>query len=81
LADKVRNVAIDRSFGDLELGGERVGSYRSRRPAQDLNDLKKPLGASHGPLSRDDADSMMAAEWQQRRWRMRDSLPNNLAGN
>jgi len=50
LADEVGDVAIDRPPGDLELGGECVRGYRSRRPAQDLNDLKKPFGASHGVL-------------------------------
>src|SRR5271169_5822170 len=64
LADKVRDIAIDRPLGGLELGGECRGGYRSGRPAQDLDDLKKPVGASHRPLSLDDADSMLAAVWQ-----------------
>src|SRR5271166_5645801 len=59
-----RDIAIDRPLGGLELGGKCSGGYRSGRPAQNLDDLKKPVGASHEPLSRHDADSMMAAGWQ-----------------
>src|SRR5271166_4413129 len=61
LADKVGDVAIDGPLGSLELGGEGVGGYRSRRAPQDLNDVKKPVGGSHEPLSPNNADSMVAA--------------------
>src|SRR5204862_2578292 len=76
LADQVGDVAIDGPLRGLELGRERLRGHRLRCTAQDLNDLKEPVGASHEPLSPDDADSMMAAGGGRQAGARPRSLPN-----
>jgi len=48
LSDQGGDVAVDRAFRGLELGCDRVGGQRFSRAPEHLDDLKQPVGASHG---------------------------------
>jgi hypothetical protein len=64
LADQGGDVAINAAFGGLQFRRHGVGRDRLAAAAEDLDDLEKAFGASHGPLCSTDADSMLAAGWR-----------------
>ena len=47
LADQGGDIAIDRAFGGLQFRRDSVGRGRRAGAAQDLDDLKQPVGSAH----------------------------------
>ena len=50
LPDQGSDVAVDRPLRGLELGGNRIRRQRLAGAPEHLDDLKQPVGASHGTL-------------------------------
>jgi hypothetical protein len=58
LPDQIGNIAVNGPLRHLELLGQLAGGNRAGRTPHDLDNLKQPVGTTHGGLP---ADTMLSA--------------------